>query len=88
LVTKGAEVEIGKNPRTVFPLPLSDLNPSAPSGKDSGVGGEACPGVQQETTFGVYRVGLLTTQTEETLFSIPVSPTLVGFIFLKAVITL
>lgn len=47
-----------------------------------------CPGVEQETTFVVYRVGLLTTQTKETLFSIPVSPTLLCFIFFITVITL
>lgn len=50
--------------------------------------GGGCPGVEQETTFVVYRVGLLTTQTKETFFSIPVSPTLLGFIFLKVVITI
>lgn len=79
-------MEIRKNPGIDFPLPLSDLNPSVPSGKDCGVGVGVYPDVELETTFGVYRVDLLTTHTKETLFSIRVSPTLLGFIFLRATI--
>lgn len=50
--------------------------------------GEMVPWCRPGDHFGVYRVGLLTTQTKETFFSIPVSPTLLGFIFLKVVITM
>lgn len=47
-------MEIRKNPGIDFPLPLSDLNPSVPSGKDCGVGVGVYPDVELETTFGVY----------------------------------